>query len=146
MYLQFHYFNKTYTCYINNKYFLYNKGIKVYNEQHKRKSFLEEIKSRRSLQKLIDSARFAPSCKNAQITRYTIVDNKDKLNEISQNCVIGFTFIAKRIFRCSALAVESSVCKTRGYKENGKFSTSLETHCQSFDVSIATQTFFSCSR
>ena len=112
------------------------------------------IKSRRShrkfsnqkietgvIEKIVEAARFAPSWKNTQTVRYTVIENRALLDEISEHGVMGFAFNAKTISRCAALVVISSVGKISGYEKNGEFSTNLGLHWQSFDAGIAAQTF-----
>ncbi|MDY4788119.1 MAG: nitroreductase family protein [Bacilli bacterium] len=115
--------------------------INAIKSRRSHRKFSEEKINRETINKIIDASRFAPSWKNTQTVRYTIIENKNILDEISNNCVLGYTFNAKTISRCSALVVVSSITKISGYDKNGEFSTNLGLHWQSFDAGIATQTF-----
>lgn len=115
---------------------------------------LELIKSRRSVRKftdepisheimneIIDTARFSPSWKNTQIARYTVIENKDIMKKIAEDCVLGFEFNTKTLSRATAIVVVSYITKRCGYERDGSFSTSKEDRWEMFDAGIATQTF-----
>lgn len=112
------------------------------------------IKERRSIRKfsdkeinvkdineIVDCARFSPSWKNTQVTRYHVIKNKQLKEEVADNCVLGFEFNSKTIKRCNALVVVSVVKETSGYEKDGSFSTTQEDRWEMFDAGIATQTF-----
>lgn len=105
------------------------------------RKFSDQKVTKEVIEEIVEAARFAPSWKNTQTVRYTVIENEDLLNEISNQCVMGFTFNAKTISGCSALVVLSSVNKMSGYEKDGTFSTTLGLHWQSFDAGIAAQTF-----
>lgn len=115
---------------------------------------LDLIKSRRSVRKftdepishdimneIIDAARFSPSWKNTQIARYTVIENKDIMKKIAEDCVLGFEFNTKTLSRATAIVVVSYITKRCGYERDGSFSTSKEDRWEMFDAGIATQTF-----
>lgn len=115
---------------------------------------LECIKTRRSIRKfkeepvahetvnaIIEAASYAPSWKNTQISRYHIVENKEIMQEIADNCVLDFEFNQKTINRAPQLVVVSMIEKRCGYEKDGSFSTSKEDRWEMFDAGIASQTF-----
>ena len=115
---------------------------------------LECIKTRRSIRKfkedpvthdtvnaIVEAASYAPSWKNTQISRYHIVENKDILKEIADNCVLNFEFNQKTISRAPQLVVVSMIEKRCGYERDGSFSTSKEDRWEMYDAGIASQTF-----
>ncbi len=115
---------------------------------------LECIKTRRSIRKfedkavdhdtinaIIDAARMAPSWKNTQIVRYNVVENKEILTHIANDCVLGFEYNQKTISRAPQLVVVSMVEKRCGYERDGSFTTSKEDRWEMFDAGIASQTF-----
>ena len=61
------------------------------------RKYKEESISRETIEKIIESAAFAPSWKNTQITRYTIVENEAIKAKIAEEAVLGFTFNEKTI-------------------------------------------------
>lgn len=114
----------------------------------------ECIKSRRSVRKfseqnitneiiseIVDLARFAPSWKNTQVTRYHVIKNAALKKKIAENCVLGFEFNAKTIMRSNALVVVSTISGVSGYEMDGSYSTSKKDRWEMFDAGIATQTF-----
>lgn len=115
---------------------------------------MECIKSRRSVRKytdepithevieeIIDAARFSPSWKNTQIVRYNIVEDKEVMNKIATDCVLGFEFNTKTLSRATAILVVSYITKRCGYERDGSFSTAKEDRWEMFDAGVATQTF-----
>lgn len=115
---------------------------------------LECIKTRRSIRKfkdqavnhetiesIISAAAMAPSWKNTQITRYNIIENKNILSNIAENCVLDFEYNKKTIRHAPQLVVVSMIEKRCGYEKDGSFSTSKEDRWEMFDAGIASQTF-----
>lgn len=115
---------------------------------------IESIKTRRSIrvfedkpveketiEELISIATYAPSWKNSQSTRYIAVLDKAKKDKIANECIMGFEGNKKSIDNAPVLIVVTTVNCRAGYERDGSFSTSKETHWQSFDSGIATATF-----
>lgn len=115
---------------------------------------LECIRTRRSIRKfkdtavshdtvnaIIAAAAMAPSWKNTQISRYNIIEDRDVLNDIADNCVMDFEYNQKTIRRAPQLVVVSMIEKRCGYERDGSFSTSKEDRWEMFDAGIASQTF-----
>ena len=95
--------------------------------------------SKELIESVIDTARFAPSWKNTQVTRYTVLtgDAKDQ--------VAACTNIwAKNgdIMRSAPMVVALSIVDKRsGYERDGSPSTKLGDGWQMFDCGLAAQTF-----
>lgn len=116
---------------------------------------IEGIKERRSVRKytqdkishdilkeIVDVAAYAPSWKNTQIVRYIIVEDKDKIEALTDpKVVLGFDFNGKTIGRAAAVALVTFVKGVSGYEKDGSFSTPKEDKWETFDAGIATQTF-----
>lgn len=115
---------------------------------------VEAIKTRRSvrvfedkmvekevIEDLVSVATFAPSWKNSQTTRYIAVTDKALKDKVAKDCVMEFGGNTKSIDNAPVLIVVTTVNARSGYERDGSFSTSKETHWQSFDSGIATQTF-----
>lgn len=105
------------------------------------RKFKEELVSQETVNAIIEAASYAPSWKNTQISRYHIVENKEILQEIADNCVLDFEFNQKTINRAPQLVVVSMIEKRCGYEKDGSFSTSKEDRWEMFDAGIASQTF-----
>ncbi|MEG0919537.1 MAG: nitroreductase family protein [Anaerovoracaceae bacterium] len=117
-------------------------------------SFIEKIKSRRSVRKytdqvinrevveeIVDAARFSPSWKNTQIVRYYAVEDAKLKSQIAEDCVMDFAFNTKTISRSNMVMVVTFVSGISGYEKDGSFSTPIENGWERFDAGIATQTF-----
>lgn len=94
-----------------------------------------------TIERIVALASYAPSWKNTQIARYTVVTDRVLIEAIANDCVLGVAHNAAILTSCAALAVLSIVTKRSGYDRDGSFSTSKGTHWESFDAGIAAQTF-----
>ncbi|MCM1568715.1 MAG: nitroreductase family protein [Roseburia sp.] len=92
------------------------------------------------LEEIIETASFAPSWKNTQITRYTAVEGamKDKL---AQQCTSVYAGNAAHI-NSAPMVIAVSIVKGRcGYEKDGSFSTVKGDGWQMFDAGIASEAF-----
>ncbi len=105
------------------------------------RKFTDEKVSREVMQEVIDAARFAPSWKNTQIARYTVIENEELKATLANECMSGFEFNTKTLNRAAAVVVVSYVTKRCGYERDGSFSTTKGDRWEMFDAGIATQTF-----
>ncbi len=90
---------------------------------------------------IVETARYAPSWKNTQISRYHVITNAQLKEKIATECVCGFTFNTKTLLQAPAVVVLSYVTKRCGYERDGSFTTSKEDRWEMFDAGIAAQTF-----
>ena len=105
------------------------------------RKFADTPVTEEDIKKVVELARFAPSWKNTQTTRYTAVFDKELKKKLADEAMLDFEFNQKTVDRASMIVIVSSVEKISGYEKDGSFSTSLERHWESFDAGIATQTF-----
>jgi len=105
------------------------------------RKFKEEAVDHATIDKIVAAASMAPSWKNTQITRYSVIESREVLDDIANNCVLDFEFNQKTISRAQQLVVVSYVEGRCGYERDGSFSTSKGDRWQMFDAGIATQTF-----
>lgn len=116
--------------------------------------FMKCIKERRSTRKfkadkisdtlvkeVVEAASYAPSWKNSQSVRYIAIADSGLINKIAEECVMDFEFNKKTILRAPMLVLITTVSTRSGYERDGSFSTSKDTHWESFDAGIAAQTF-----
>lgn len=116
--------------------------------------FVEVVKGRRSIRKFVNKqverekvetiikmASYAPSWKNTQISRYTVIEDRKCINEIAQNCVLNFEFNSNIIKNAPIVVVISTINGRSGYERDGSFSTSKKDKWEMFDAGIAAQTF-----
>ncbi len=93
------------------------------------------------VKELVATASFAPSWKNTQIARYTMLTNRDLMDKIAGEMLLGFEFNAKTIRSAPALMVVSYETGLSGYEADGSFSTPKGEGFECFDAGIASQTF-----
>lgn len=111
------------------------------------------IKGRRSIRKfedkpiprevlaqVVETASYAPSWKNTQITRYIAVEG-DLKNKIAADCTTAYPRNGEHIANAPML-IAITVLKNRcGYERDGSFTTPRKDTWQMFDAGIATQSF-----
>jgi nitroreductase len=97
--------------------------------------------TRETLEQIVALAAYAPSWKNTQVARYTLVTDRALIEKLANECVLGFTHNTAILLNCNVLAVQSIVVKHSGYERDGSFSTAMGTHWESFDAGISAQTF-----
>ena len=105
------------------------------------RKFKEEVVPHEVLGTIVGAAAYAPSWKNTQITRYIVVEDREKIEKIATDCVLGFEYNTKTIRNCADLVVVTMVKNRSGYEKDGSYTTSKEDRWEMFDAGIATQTF-----
>ena len=98
---------------------------------------LQCIKTRRSVRKysdqpvtrevldaVFDAVTYAPSWKNTQSVRYTVVDSAELKAKIAEEAVLGFALNQKTISRCPVLLIQSTVNSISGHSPDGSVDTS----------------------
>ena len=89
---------------------------------------LQCIKTRRSVRKysdqpvtrevldaIFDAVTYAPSWKNTQSVRYTVVESAELKARIADEAVLGFALNQKTISRCPVLLIQSTVNSISGH-------------------------------
>lgn len=105
------------------------------------RKFTQQPIPHETLKAIVKTASYAPSWKNTQVTRYTVVENPEVKANIAENGVLGFAFNTKTILRCSALAVQSVVHGVSGFEPDGSYSTSLEDRWETYDAGLSAEAF-----
>ena len=105
------------------------------------RKFTEEPVERALIEQIVEAAAYAPSWKNTQIARYTVVTDSEKKQRLADECMMDFAFNQKTTSHAPALVVLTALNGRSGYERDGSFSTSQGTHWQSFDAGVAAQTF-----
>ncbi len=103
--------------------------------------FTQEPVTQQQVAQVVSAAAFAPSWKNTQVARYILVTDREKLDKISNECVLDFTYNANTLSHAPALVALTMVTGRSGFERDGSYSSPLEGHWQSFDAGIAAQTF-----
>lgn len=108
------------------------RSIRKYRSQSIEKEIIEKI---------VKTASFSPSWKNSQVVRYILIDNKETMDYIAENCLLGFVQNSIIIKNAPALVLVMVIAGRSGYERDGSFSTGKEDRWEVFDAGIATQTF-----
>lgn len=103
--------------------------------------FIDELVSRELFEEIIDLARMAPTWKNTQTLRYMLIQDKDLINKICEDCLLGFEHNSKTVGKCNNLVLLLQVNGRCGYERDGSFTTSKGAGWEMFDAGIAAQTF-----
>lgn len=105
------------------------------------REFEEKAVSREVFEEIVASAAFAPSWKNTQVTRYTLIEDSELKNKIADDCMSGFVYNSNNAKNAPALVIVSMITGRSGFERDGSYSTSKEDRWEVFDAGIATQTF-----
>ena len=111
----------------------------IFNRRSVRK-FKSEPINHNLLASIVETASYAPSWKNTQITRYIAIEGalKDKL---ADECTSSHAHNGT-IIKNAPMLIAVTVIKNRcGYERDGSFSTSRKDTWQMYDAGIASQTF-----
>ena len=114
---------------------------------------LQCIKTRRSVRKysaqpvtrevldaVFNAVTSAPSWKNTQSVRYTVVDSAELKAKIAEEAVLGFALNQKTISRCPVLLIQSTVNSISGHSPDGSVDTSKGDTWAMYDAGISAQT------
>lgn len=86
----------------------------------------------------ISVAKFYPSWKNTETTRFMLISDKGLKTKISE-CVLGFTHNTEIINSANMLILVLTKKGISGYERDGSPATSKGSHFESFDAGLATQ-------
>ena len=102
--------------------------------------FKTDAVSHELIAQIVKTASFAPSWKNTQIARYTVIEG-DLKNKIAAEATTPFPGNGKIIENAPALVVVSVIKNRCGYERDGSFTTPRKDTWQMFDAGVAAQTF-----
>lgn len=115
--------------------------IKCIKERRSIRKFKDKKVPHEVINEIIDAAAYAPSWKNTQVTRYIVTENRDKMNQIADGCVLGFEYNIDTIRKAPALVVVTMIEGRSGIEKDGSATTSKGADWGVFDTGIAAQTF-----
>ncbi|MFI3303492.1 MAG: nitroreductase family protein [Rikenellaceae bacterium] len=117
-------------------------AIEMIKERRSVRNYKNETVSRELMREIIDLSRWSPSWANFQIARYTIVDNKEMIQEIYERGVNGFAYNMKTLKNAQGVMVLSYVKGKSGtFGDNKAVTSKGDTQWEMFDAGIACQTF-----
>ncbi len=102
------------------------------------REFTAEAVSHQDVEAIVDVARFAPSWKNTQISRYVALEGALK-DKVAAECVGEWN--AAIINKAPMLIVQTFVKNRSGFERDGSFTTSKEDRWQNYDAGIAAEAF-----
>ena len=115
--------------------------IRCIKERRSIRNFTDQKIDRKVIEEIVEAAAFAPSWKNSQIARYIVVEDREIIDKIAEDCVLGFEHNTKTLKKAAALVIVNVVTGRSGYERDGSYSTPKEDRWQNFDAGIACQTF-----
>lgn len=115
--------------------------ISVIKERRSVREFKNIVVDRAIMREIVEVSRFSPSWLNLQIARYTLIDNPDTINRISEEGVNGFDYNANILKNAKGVAVISYVKGKSGKLNEDEYGTNKKDSWEMFDVGIACQTF-----
>ena len=116
-------------------------AITCIKERHSVRKYQDKKIPHELLEEIIEAARFAPSWKNTQITRYIITEDKEKMNKLADNCVMDFTYNVDTLRNAQMLVVVTKIMGRSGLERDGSATTPKGEDWSTFDTGIAAQTF-----
>ncbi len=102
------------------------------------RDFTAEPVAHELIEEIVEIARFAPSWKNTQISRYVAVEGELK-DRVVKECVGEWN--AAIINKAPMLVVQTYVRKRSGFERDGSYTTSKEDRWENFDAGIACEAF-----
>ncbi len=105
------------------------------------RKYKQDKVSREVIEKILDSARYAPSWKNSQTARYYVVVDEKVKADIAENGTLNFSKNKNNISSAPVLVALVTVDGISGYNPDGTATTTKGEHWQSFDAGIACEAF-----
>ena len=115
--------------------------FKCIKERRSIRDFEDTAVAHTLIEEIAGAAAFAPSWKNTQTARYIVVESRDKIDLLAEQCVMGFAPNTATMKRAAALVLITVVSGRSGFERDGSFSTSKGDRWEMFDAGIAAQTF-----
>ena len=105
------------------------------------RKFTSEPISHEVLQSVVETASYAPSWKNTQITRYIAVEDPALKSSIAKKATAAHPNNANIINSAPILIVVTMIKNRSGFERDGSFSTAKGDRWQMFDAGIASEAF-----
>lgn len=102
------------------------------------RKFQEAKPSHDLLEQIIESATFAPSWKNAQITRYIAIEDESLKAQVAE---LTNSYNKNYVLSAPVLIAVTMIKNRSGFERDGSFSTIKGSGWQMFDCGLASQTF-----
>lgn len=116
-------------------------AIQMIKERRSVRNFKEEKVDRALMSEIVDIAKWAPSWGNFQVARYTLVDDREVIKQLSNDGVNGFIYNTDTLKNAKGVAVLSVVKGKSGKLGEEEYATSKAGVWEVFDAGLACQTF-----
>ncbi len=117
-------------------------AITMIRERRSVRKYKNEKVDRKTMEEVVELARWAPSWANTQIARYTLVDDQEMISKLTTDGVQGFAYNINTLKNAHGVAVLSFVEGKSGRLDKyGDFDSSNAHFWEAFDAGIACQTF-----
>ncbi len=125
-------------------------AIEMIKSRHSVRKYKPETVSKELLEKIVETARFAPSWGNTQIARYNFVQDEEIIKKLGESCVNGFIYNTKVLKFAKNVLVLSYVKGKSGQFDKEKaeamglnegYVSDKGASWEEFDAGIAAQTF-----
>ena len=97
--------------------------------------------AREVIEDIVATASYAPSWKNTQVTRYLVIDDKSKINEIAEKFTTCFSYNGGTINKAAVLVAVTALKGRSGVEKDGSFTTKREASWLMFDAGCAVEAF-----
>ena len=105
------------------------------------RKFTSEPISHEVLQSVVETASYAPSWKNTQITRYIAVEDPELKSNIAKKATAAHPNNANIINSAPVLIVVTMIKNRSGFERDGSYSTHRGEGWQMFDAGVASEAF-----
>lgn len=117
-------------------------AIAMIKDRRSIRKYKKEKVDRKTMEEVVEVARWAPSWANFQIARYTLIDDPAIIEKLATEGVKGFTYNINTLKNAQGVAVLSFVKGKSGRLDDyGDFDSSNAHLWEVFDAGIACQTF-----
>ena len=116
-------------------------AITMIKERRSVRKFKNKKVDRETMKEIISISRWAPSWKNLQVARYTLVDDEAIIKQLATEGVNGFVYNINTLKDAKGVAVLSFVKGKSGKIDENNYATSKANAWEVFDAGIACQTF-----
>lgn len=116
-------------------------AIKMIKERRSIRNYKDKKVDRNILNNIFSTTTYAPSWANFQIARYTVIDDKEMLNKLAGEGLMGFKANMKTLTNAAGAIIVSNIKGKSGCMPVGNYVTSKGNTWEMFDAGIACQTF-----
>lgn len=92
------------------------------------------------IEQIVEDASYSPSWKNTQIVRYIFIEDREIIDAIANDMVLGFKLNEKTLKNCPAIMLVTYITNRSGFERDGSFSTPKGNGFEMFDAGVASQT------